>query len=206
MKKVFLLFFVLVFYSYGQEIAIKTPVIRNLPDNYKKVFLDFFIKNFDGVQKYSPDKKAKYIIRPYISSIAGSYNLCIDIFKDQKLAHIVCISAENGEQLADKVIFLLPQKINFLHPKKEIPVKKVNLQLITPSDNYGEEIKVVSHNGDTIVDYKKVIPSSTEPTLNFNKVIINIDTALLDNKQAAKLMEYLLKGYRIKGILIIKNE
>ena len=206
MKKFFLLFFLLFFYAYGQEIAVKTPIIRNLPESYKEVFLDFFINNFDGVQKYSSDKKAKYIIKPYISSIAGSYNLCIDIFQAQKLAHIVCISAENGEQLADKTISQLTQKINFLHLKKEIPVKKVNLQLITSSDSYGKEIKVVSHNGDTLVDYKKVIPLSTETTLNFDKVIINIDTALLDNKQAAKLMEYLLKGYRIKGILIKKTE
>lgn len=206
MKRIFLLFFLLFFYAYGQEIAIKIPVTRNLPENYKKVFLDFFINNFEGFQKYNPDKKTEYVVKPYISSIAGSYNLCMDIFKDQKLTHIVCVSAESGEQLADKIIFQLPKKINFLHLKKEIPERKVNIQLTTSSESYGKEIKVVSHNGDTLVDYKKVIPSSTETTLNFNKVIINIDTALLDNGQAAKLMEYLLKGYRIKGILIKKTE
>ena len=206
MKKVFLLFFSVFFFSYGQDIAIKTPVVRNLPQSYKQIFLDFFINNFEGVQKYNPEKNFDYIMKPYISSIAGSYNLCIDILKAQKLAHIVCVSAESGEQLANKLISDIPKKINFLHLKREILIKKVNLRLTTSSHNYGKEIKISSHNGDTIVDYKKVIPSSAENTLTFDKVIINIDTALLDNRQAAKLMDFVLKGYRIQGILIKKTE
>ncbi|WP_029520560.1 hypothetical protein [Persephonella sp. IF05-L8] len=206
MKKICLIFLLLVFYSYGQDIGIKTPVIRNLPENYKKIFLNFFINNFKNIQPYNPENKFDYIIKPYISSIAGSYNLCIDVFKAQKPIHIICISAESGEQLADKIINEIPKEIEILHLQKEIPIKRVNLQLESISPIHQKNIKITSHNGDTLIEYKEILSPPAKAVISFNKVIINIDTALLNNKQAAKLMEYLLNGYRIQGILIKKSE
>jgi len=209
MKKLPCLIFVILFLFlpvWGTEIGIKNPSLRNLPAQYRTVFLNFMLEYYENTEKYSRKKTYKYVIRPLLSSIAGSYSVCLDIFHKDNLKEIVCFSAQSGEKLSEKLL-LLPEKVKIFKLKKKPPIKEVYLKVLTLSKNFEKKLKVTSRNGDTLVGYTSAEEFKKQPVnhITAGKGIINIDTVILDNIEAAKLFEYILKGYRIKGILIIKT-
>ncbi|WP_457639323.1 hypothetical protein [Persephonella sp.] len=209
MKKTALFFFILLVFisAYGEPIGVKKPSVRNLPSEYRAVFLNFFLKHYANTQQYTEGKKYSYVVKPYISSIAGTYSLCLDIYKNGKeISEIVCLSAEDAEDLSDK-LFNLPEKIDFLQLNKKPETKEVFLKILTISKKFEKKLKVSSRNGDTLVNYRNAQPFKGQNVehITVGEGIINIDILILKNREAARLLGYILNGYRIKGILIIKT-
>jgi len=190
----------------GTEIGVKNPSLRNLPSQYKSVILNFFLQHYKNTQKYSRKKEYPFIIKPFLSSIAGSYNMCLDIFEKNSLKRVVCFSASDGEKLYEKLI-LLPEKIKIFKLKRKPPGKNIYLKIFTLSKNFDKKLKITSRNGDILVGYTDAEEFKGQQVdhITVGNSIINIDTVILDNREASQLFEYILKGYRIKGILITKQ-
>ncbi|WP_457625478.1 hypothetical protein [Persephonella sp.] len=193
-------------FSFGAEVGIKKPLLRNLPKEYRNIFQTFIVEHFDNTEKFNKKKRYSYVIKPYLSSVAGNYNVCFDIFKDKKPVRVLCFSAEDAQELSDK-IFKISEKVDFLK-LKNIPVKKdIFLKVLTRSKRFEKKLKVTSPNGDVLIGY---IPAQKFKGQSFKHItvgnaIINIDTVLLNNAEASKVFDYVLSGYRFKGILIIKT-
>ncbi|SNZ09558.1 hypothetical protein SAMN06265182_1566 [Persephonella hydrogeniphila] len=193
-------------FSFGGEIGVKSPVMRNLPKEYRGIFQTFFVENFDNAEKFKKGKRYLYELKPYLSSVAGNYNLCLDIYKNEKLFKMLCFSASDGQDLSDK-IFKISEEIDFLKIKNKPVKKSIYLKVLTISKKFEKRLKVTSPNGDILIDY---LPAQKFKGQNFEHItvgnaIINIDTVLLNTAEASKVFDYLLKGYRFKGILIIKS-
>lgn len=206
MRYVIITFFILFYFSLAADIGIKNPTLKNLPAKYKPVFLNFFLDSFYNTEKYSKKKSYKYTIKPIISSVAGTYNFCLDIYEQERLKRVYCFSATDGEDLSDRLLEI-HKKIDFLEPKKEIRKKYLYLKILAVSKRFESLLKVVSHNGDLLVSYKRAQPFSEKypEHLTVANAVINIDTVILNDTEATKLLDYLLDGYRFKGILIIKT-
>ncbi|NPA58514.1 MAG: hypothetical protein GXN94_04375 [Aquificae bacterium] len=191
----------------GYQIGIKEPQLVNLPEGYRQVIFNFFTGYYKNTVPYREGLSYDYTVQPFLSSIAGSYNLCLDVYEKNSLKEIICFSAPDGEKLADR-LYRLPEKTELFKLKRQINTKPAYLKVYAPVKNFEKKLKVISRNGDLLVDYKKA--------LNFNgqkgegivikNGIINIDTVILKSPDASHLFEKLLDGYRIKGILIIKTD
>jgi len=191
-------------WSYANTIGIKTPTLRNLPYEYKNSLINFFITAFSDIEKYNPEKKYSYVIKPFFSSIAGSYNLCLDIYSGNNIIQVMCISASDCQALADK-FYLIPKKINFLKFKSKPIIKNSILKILTSSKKFEEKLKVVSRNGDTLINYIEIKKPEIngKNQLTVGKSIINIDTVILNNLDANRLFEKILQGYRFREIIIL---
>ena len=202
-KQIFatLLFFSI---SYGGSIGIYKPEIRNLPKEYSSIFLGFLLNNFHNVELFNKKNSYLYIIKPLLSSIGGNYNICFDIYKKDKILKVLCGSAENGEQLFEKLLHLT-YRTGILKQKKQFEKKQIYLKVLTYSKNFENKMKVVSRNGDTLLKYTATekFKGQQVPHITVGNGIINIDTIILTGAEASKVLEYLLNGYRFKGILII---
>ncbi|WP_457626856.1 hypothetical protein [Persephonella sp.] len=204
----YLIFFVVLLFLpvKGAEIGIKNPSLRNLPSQYRIVILNFFLGNYKNTEKYSRKKEYLYTVKPFLSSIAGSYNMCLDIFHKNSLKEVICFSAEDGEGLSER-LFNLPEKTDIFSLSKKPHRKEVYLKVLTVSKKFDRKLKVTSRNGDILVGYTDAEEFKGQEVehITVGNGIINIDTVILDNREASRLFEYILNGYRIKGILIIKT-
>lgn len=198
----FLIFLIFFSFSQGESIGLKKISIRNLPVEYKSIVKNFFVDNFKDIERSRKDKNYKIFFDLYIASVAGNYDLCIDVYKENKISRISCFSASNAEELADLLMEKIPEKLIFLKPKKKLKKKYTFLGLNTSEKINANKLKIISPNGDTLVDYKKIILNKAKNCIFLDSIDINIDTAMLDSKDAAKLLKLILYGYRIKGILI----
>jgi len=198
-----LLFFFILEASAG-EIGIKKPALRNLPSEYSSIFHTFLIDNFKNTEKFSHKKSYSHIIKPYLSSIAGSYNLCFDIYKKDHIYRIVCFSSKDAQSLSQK-IDTLPEKIKIFSLRKKTQ-KYVYLKVLTFSKSFSKELKVTSQNGDILINYTEAKEFEGEDVehITVGNALINIDTVILNSAEASKIFDYILRGYRFKGILIIK--
>ena len=199
-----ILFFWILQVSAG-EIGIKKPVLRNLPLEYSSIFHTFLVDNFKNTEKFSYKKRYSYIIKPYLSSIAGSYNLCFDIYREDNIYRILCFSSKDAQGLSRK-IDTIPEKIKFLSLRKKTE-KYVYLKVLTFSKRFSSELKVTSQNGDILINYTRAKEFEGENVehITVGNALVNIDTVILNSAEAAKVFDYILRGYRFKGILIIKT-
>ncbi|MBK3333003.1 hypothetical protein GWK41_07970 [Persephonella atlantica] len=204
MKRYIFIFFMILSLSYGGEVGIYRPVVKNLPGEYSSVFLSFFLNNFSNVEMYSKKSSYRYTVKPIFSSIGGNYNICLDIYRNNNLTKVLCSSAESGKQLFEKLIYLT-KKTGIFRSKKQFRRKQIYLKLLTNSRQFEKKMKVVSHNGDILINYieAKKFKGQQFPHITAGNGIINIDTVILDSAEASKVLEYLLKGYSFIGILII---
>jgi len=198
---IFLLFFSV---SYSGEIGIYKPELKNLPKEYSPVFLSFLLNSFYNVESFKEENRYQYTIKPTFSSIGGSYNVCFDVYKNSKIIKVVCSSAENGEHLLEKLLYLA-HKTDILKSKVQFEKKESYLKVLTFSKRFENQMKVVSHNGDKLIDYTtaKKFKGQQVPHITVGNAIINIDTVILNGAESSKILEYLLSGYKFKGILII---
>ncbi len=187
------------------EIGIKKPVLRNLPSEYSSIFHTFLVDNFENTEKFTSKKSYPYTIKPYLSSIAGSYNLCFDIYKNKDIYRIICFSSKDAQDLSQK-IDNLPEKIKFLSIRKKTE-KHVYLKELTFSKRFSSILKVTSQNGDILINYTQAKEFKGEDVehITVGNALINIDTIILNSAEASKVFDYILRGYRFKGILIIKT-
>ena len=199
-----ILFFCIMEVSAG-EVGIKKPVLRNLPSEYSSILHTFLVDNFKNTEKFSSKKRYSYIIKPYLSSIAGSYNLCFDIYKEKNIYRIICFSSKDAQELSQK-IDTMPEKIKILTTRKKTK-KYVYLKVLTFSKSFSKELKVTSQNGDILINYTKAKEFKGENVehITVGNALINIDTVILNSAEASKVFDYILRGYRFKGILIIKT-
>ncbi|WP_457640618.1 hypothetical protein [Persephonella sp.] len=209
MKKfVAALFFLLTFFSfsYSQVIVVKKPVLKNLPRGYGLALLSFLEKHFENIKKYPTKESYQYLIQPIFSWVATSYNICFDIYRNDKLISIYCSTSFSGEELHDDIERVL-RSIQIFKRKSEPELKEVYIKLIAKGNLKSDKLKIVSPKGDVLVDYKKarIFKEQKGEFITIGNAIINIDTAYIQNFEATKLLEHLLNNYRIKGILIIKT-
>ncbi|WP_456464019.1 hypothetical protein [Persephonella sp.] len=202
---IFIVIFFWVLQSSAGEIGIKKPVLKNLPSEYISVFYAFLVDNFENAERFTPKKNYFYTIKPYLSSIAGSYNLCLDIYKNRNINRIICFSSKDAQDLSRK-IDALPEKIKFLSPIKKTE-KYVYLKVLTFSKSFSSELKVTSQNGDILINYiqAKEFKGENVEHITVGNALINIDTVILNGAESSKIFDYILRGYRFKGILIIKT-
>ncbi len=204
MKRQIVVFLLLFSISYGESIGIYKPVIKNLPKEYSSVFLNFFLDNFHNVELYTKKHRYTYIVKPVFSSIGGSYNICFDIFEENKIVKVLCGSAENGKQLFEKLLYLT-KKSGILHLKKQFKEKSFYIKVLTFSKKFENNMKIISHNGDVLIGYvpAEKFQGQQVPHITVGNGIINIDTVILNGVEASRVLEYLLSGHRFRGILII---
>ncbi len=202
---IFVILFFCIIQVFAGEIGIKRPALRNLPSEYSSIFHTFLIDNFKNTEKFSPKKRYSYIIKPYLSSIAGSYNLCFDVYRENNIYRITCFSSKDAQDLSKK-IDALPEKIKFLSIRKKTK-KNVYLKVLTFSKSFSKQLKVTSQNGDILINYTKAKEFKGENVehITVGNALINIDTVILNSAEASKVFDYILRGYRFKGILIIKT-
>ncbi|NPA13026.1 MAG: hypothetical protein GXO45_03455 [Aquificae bacterium] len=199
MKRVILLLLILWTFANAQPIGVKPPIIRNLPQGYRNVLLNFLVNNYEGLEVFKQGKGYQTVIQPVLSSITGSYNFCLDFIQDGKVKKIYCFSALDGESLAERL-----STIKILKRKK--PIKRYSATLTVKTQLktkiYGESLKVVSVNGDYLLGYKKV--GKADRYGNSITVIgsLNIDTVILSGKEGTKLFKALLEGYRFSKIQV----
>ncbi|WP_457635102.1 hypothetical protein [Persephonella sp.] len=191
--------------TFAGEIGIKKPVLRNLPSEYSPIFHTFLIDNFENTEKFNSKKKYPYTVKPYLSSIAGNYNLCLDIYKNRNIDRIICFSSKDAQDLSRK-IDALPEKIKLLSPIKKTE-KYVYLKVLTFSKKFSSKLKVTSQNGDILINYTsaKEFKGENVEHITVGNALINIDTVILNGAESSKVFDYILRGYRFKGILIIKT-
>ncbi len=190
LKKIYLLLFLLIYFSYGDSIKLEKIYLENLPEGYKNVFRDFLIKNFNI------DEKSKNIVFLHISWTGLSYNVCFNFKFFDKTEKISCFSAKSGEDFYEKVFSLLKDL-----KKREPHIKFVSLPVKIIGNVTTKKIRLVSEKRDILVSYKSYRKSNKKP---FVIGTINIDTVNLNNEHASKLLRFLLQGNKIKEILIIK--
>jgi len=77
-----------------------------------------------------------------------------------------------------------------------------------PEDRYpaGKNKNITSQNGDILINYTEAKEFEGEDVehITVGNALINIDTVILNSAEASKIFDYILRGYRFKGILIIK--
>ncbi len=202
---IFVILFLWIIQASAGEIGIKKPVLRNLPSGYTSIFHAFLIDNFENTERFSPKKRYSYTIKPYLSSIAGSYNLCFDVYKENNIYRILCFSSKDAQDLSRK-IDALPEKIKLLSLRKKTE-KYVYLKVLTFSKSFSSKLKVTSQNGDILINYTKAKEFKGENVehITVGNALINVDTVILNSAEASKVFDYILRGYRFRGILIIKT-
>ncbi|ACO04819.1 MAG TPA: hypothetical protein DEP48_08730 [Persephonella sp.] len=204
MKKFFILILLLAVTGANAEtVAIKRPEVKNLPRGYSPVIFSFFEEHFKNVVKYPTEKDYTYLIQPVVSWIATSYNVCLNVYKKGKLVDIHCSVSFSAEDLHDD-LEKLSISTGILEKKKDQKTKYIYIKLIGKGNLKGDRLKIVSSKGDILVDYKNLIEKADGDFITVSNAVINIDTAYIQSFEAAKLLEYLLNNYKVKGILIIK--
>ncbi|WP_457621777.1 hypothetical protein [Persephonella sp.] len=204
MKKFFIIFFLFIFFNVNAEtVAVKRPVVKNLPRNYAPILFSFFKEHFKNVVKYPTEKDYTYLIQPVISWIATSYNVCLNVYKKGKLVDIHCSVSFSAEELHDD-LERLSLSTGILKRKKDQEPRQIYIKLIGKGNLQGKKLKIVSSKGDILLNYKKTGDKFDGDFITISNAIINIDTAYIQSFEAAKLLEYLLNNYKVKGILIIK--
>ncbi|NPA54688.1 MAG: hypothetical protein GXO21_08505 [Aquificae bacterium] len=194
-KKIFIIFLTLAFISYGKEIKLKSIHIENLPDTYKEVFREFFFKNFHIKEETSSKNKLKV----NISWTGLSYTVCFHFLFFDKKERISCFTAQTGEEFYEKFFDILEE-----YKKTEPKTKTVDLTIKSENNPEKNKIKISSEKRDVLVGYKSTKHLKNSKKKPLVEGVINIDTLYLKDKEAAKLLKFLLKGNKIRQILIIK--
>ncbi len=193
LKKLFLAFFLFFSFSIGSELKLEDIYLENLPQEYKAVFEDFLFKNFDIKRDDTAGDRVKFSI-----SWGGvSYSVCAEFHFLNGTQKISCFTTPSGEELYEKFFSLLKD-----YQRRKPALKNTDLSVAVNTLPKEKKIRIVSEKRDILTTYKKARKKEGKPFVEGN---LNLDTVSLDEKNAKKLLELLLKGYRIKEILIIKK-
>ncbi len=206
MKKFLLLLLLSFSFSFGENIGIKEAVVRNLPEEYKRVFTQFLTKNIQNSEYFDSKKEYSLIIQPFLSWIGISYTICFDIYEGKRIAYMGCVTANSGEELYES-IKSFENNYSFLKIKN-LPERQFKINLLTKHNIKNiKKVKITSQKGDNLVDYKKVIISKEliEKGEIFKNVIVHLNTVVLSNKQAGMLFQKLLNNFKVKDILLIER-
>ena len=191
-KKVLYCFFIFVSFSYGEVVKLNKIYLDNLPEDYKEVFREFLISNFSFSDKVETDKK----VNLNISWSGISYNVCFDFIEKDKVRKISCFTASTGEDLYEKFFKTLKD-----FKKSEKSEKNSLLYIKTNEIPSGKKLRILSEKGDILVGYKLFKIGKGNPYISGT---VSLDTVTLEKEAAKKLLNLLLKGVKIKEILIIR--
>ncbi len=201
--KLFIVFFITFNVSFSENLYIKNTVVKNLPDQYGQIFSDFLLKNLENSYPYAYYNSTGFVVVPYISWIGISYNVCFDIYKDDYLVQMECFSPMSGEDIISDIYSLEKDLINFKFKKEK--EKEIVLSFKIGAKPIVKRLKIISPKGDILVSYVPIIyDTSEENILDLGVGNLNLDTLILDYKQAEKVLKILLENFKVKEILIIK--
>ncbi len=180
------------FISFGSDLKLESIYIENLPKGYRQVFREFLKENFN-ISEHS-----KNILNVRLSWTGMSYNICFDFLFFDKRKKISCFTANNAQEIYPKTFIFLDDF------KKHNPSEKETVLTLGIKESISaRKIRITSEKRDVLVDYTeiKVEKKKKEP---FIRGVLNIDTVILDEDNSKKLLSFLLKGFKVKEILIIK--
>ena len=193
MKKFIFSFLFLFSLSFAKEIYIEKLEIKNLPDNYLEIFKNFFNENVKP-------KKENLSLEIKINWLSYSYNICIFIKENKTLREAVCTTSNNAEEIRDNLKDLLDDnKYIYLN---NIPVKKVNLTVLSKGKTTEKKVKLISSKGDYLTDYKEKINLPKEPSIMIGGATASVDLIILNELSSTFILKKLLNNYKIDKIYI----
>ncbi len=190
-RRVFVFFLLFFSLSYSKVVQLKSITLENIPDEYRDVFRGFLLKNFSFVSKESP-----FYTNMKVSWTGTSYVVCFDFYEREKNKGITCFTALTGEDLYTKFFSNLK---DFVKTKEN--VSQVILKVKTVGKPKGKKVRLMSEKGDILVGYKAFSVGEGSADL---EGILNLDTISLNGENSRDLLKLLLKGNRVKQILIIQ--